>query len=703
MNFSDDFIYLAKIAGFVKEEYRITFLTQKPENMEKWESTAQQATSCPFNPVEGGIPSSWSGTQEESISQNKEQPGMVQSMYCKELVLGGDTEFSFEELRAQRYYQRLNEKVLHLNKVKEELKFQIEQKQKLIQGRSGAIQHQQPDVSQCSLQTADVSCAPVVPNQAAPLKVYSEREISRNSAMRNNIINHEDMGQGTTGVKQRSSQATKSFPIYDENVLPEKPNTRSSSVSLKSLKLPTSILKSRQPASECPSDKDASLSRSEEAIINAHWNKTLCRSPDDTCDFVRAAQLASTPFGGPGRQNPSERGRMEEHEALNKTGTVIFKEPNPEARAETNKLSPIQEISHEWGYTSLASTYPLEPESQGRATTHLGNTEVIQPTSAKTASAPALETETETVNPCSLDVRKTLLDKVDLSSIANFSRKVGPLPDPDDLHLDGETLFFLKKMDDQGMCLYFSSGGSVLVKVDESTVPWDFYINSQLRARLPADLQHCHAQSTCYLYENGSFTLWQVPQGQTIQDLLEDHVDRQDVPLLAIRLLEMVKRMHSCRLVHGALQPETLMVCHSCEDSVICMDFSNSLDLELQTDVKTLQSLPSAQDYIKQGLLSPSASPYQVDLCGIAEVVHLLLFGKNMKIIKEASYWRLAENSGPLDWQRTLHLSNLLGPWQDFFHNLLNPGDNSTEFILSNLINNLKNTLYEGLECQFSL
>ncbi|KAM9435458.1 mitotic checkpoint serine/threonine-protein kinase BUB1 beta isoform 2-T2 [Clarias gariepinus] len=683
--------------------------------MKKWESTAQQNSTssvtsvfcrkpdfgCPVKPGDGAIPS-WSGPQEESISQSKEQPCTVQAMYCKELLLVGATEFSFEELRSQRYFKQLDEKVLHLNKVKEELKFQIEQKQKLIQGRNSASQPQQPDVLQDSVQTTNVSCAPVVPKDATSLKFSNEPDICRNSAIRNGIINHEDMAQGTASVKQRSSQPSKSFAIYDENALPEKANTRSSSVNLKSLKLPTSILKSRQPASVTPSDKDASLSRSEEAIINAHSNKTLCRSPEDTYDFIHAAQLASTPFGGPGRQNSSERGRIEENDALNKTGSVTFKEPSSEPKAETKKLSPIQEISHEWGHISLACTYPLEPDLQGRPTTDSGITEVIQPTSENTVFAP--EMETEPVNPCSLDIRKALLDTVDLSSFANFRRKRGSLPEPDDLHLDGQTLFFLKKIGDRGICLYLSNGDNVLVKVDKSTVPWDFYINSQLRARMNADLQQCHAQSTCYLYENGSLTLWQVPQGQTIQELLDDHVDRRDVLLLAIRLLEMVKLMHSCRLVHGSLQPETLMVCHSCEDNVICLDFSDSLDLELQSDVKTVQSLPSAQAYIEQGLLLPSASPYQVDLCGIAQIVHLLLFGRNMTVIKDASFWTLADDCGPLDWQRAFDLSNLHGPlWQDFFHNLLNPKDNSTELILSNLINNIKNTLYEGLECPFFL
>lgn len=38
---------------------------------------------------------------------------------------------------------------------------------------------------------------------------------------------------------------------------------------------------------------------SEDAIVTGSYkNKTLCANPEDTCDFVRAAHLASTPFHG---------------------------------------------------------------------------------------------------------------------------------------------------------------------------------------------------------------------------------------------------------------------------------------------------------------------------------------------------------------------------------------------------------------------
>lgn len=38
---------------------------------------------------------------------------------------------------------------------------------------------------------------------------------------------------------------------------------------------------------------------SEDAILTGSYkNKTICANPEDTCDFVRAAHLASTPFHG---------------------------------------------------------------------------------------------------------------------------------------------------------------------------------------------------------------------------------------------------------------------------------------------------------------------------------------------------------------------------------------------------------------------
>lgn len=63
---------------------------------------------CPRCVTEGGIPSSQSGTQEDRVGENKMQPDGVQVMYCKELVYGSDGEFTFEELRAQRYYKKIN-------------------------------------------------------------------------------------------------------------------------------------------------------------------------------------------------------------------------------------------------------------------------------------------------------------------------------------------------------------------------------------------------------------------------------------------------------------------------------------------------------------------------------------------------------------------------------------------------------------------
>ncbi|XP_042634083.1 mitotic checkpoint serine/threonine-protein kinase BUB1 beta-like [Cyprinus carpio] len=130
-----------------------------------------------------------------------------------------------------------------------------------------------------------------------------------------------------------------------------------------------------------------------------------------------------------------------------------------------------------------------------------------------------------------------------------------------------------------------------------------------------------------------------------------------------------------------------LISCICVCSGITALDFSNSVDLRLQTDVTSARALPSAQKYIQQGLLSPSASPYQVDLISVAEIVHMLLFDRPMKVTQENSAWSLDEGSG------SQHCSPVEPLWKNFFHMILNPEEKSSELVLSELISNVRNSL----------
>ncbi|KAL0165311.1 hypothetical protein M9458_041064, partial [Cirrhinus mrigala] len=147
-----------------------------------------------------------------------------------------------------------------------------------------------------------------------------------------------------------------------------------------------------------------------------------------------------------------------------------------------------------------------------------------------------------------------------------------------------------------------------------SAVPWDFFICSRLRSCRSRDEPDCEVRLCCHVYENGCMTFWRIPHGDMVEvrlvrflpdpprsrDLLAEPIARKDASLLVVLLLELVKEFHSCQVVHGGLKPESLYFYNS---GIAALDFSNSVDLQLQTDVTTAQALPSAQKYIQQGLL----------------------------------------------------------------------------------------------------
>ncbi|XP_064182060.1 mitotic checkpoint serine/threonine-protein kinase BUB1 beta isoform X1 [Anguilla rostrata] len=689
-------------------------------------------TPCKINPAVNTVLSARKPSKEETplerLQEQQQQQQQVlgqareQSMYCKELLLSGATEFCFEELRAERYRKKLaqdlEDKEAKLRRVKDELWRQIEEKQRLLLEKSheadaghqaqhyvaesDAIQHVEhslpgpsSSVSQGPTTGFKVFDESVASSSGiCPLKVYRDTD-SADSVPEPEMIQKNEV----------ESKATP-FTVFDESAICEQPQDVVPMVLSKpSARKPLCAIRKLQGdalATRPPSESDCLEGiepLNEDAIIGSYRNNTLCHIPDDTCDFARAAQLASTPFSGGQNHRLSlsmEGGLAEDvSEAGASTSkdvpTFTNTQPGFEGALRVKKLSPIQEASLEDGSCSgsSVSSSSLSGASSMRAMNlsiipELGSSEAAQNNEPN-----ASETEMEV--PTGEAVRRRALEKIDLSSFPNFHKKTEPLPTVNEhevLSTDDEAFVILSGIiSNDSYTMHFGQTKcceNVVMKVDLHPVPWDFYIKTQLRNRLGSDSnKYFSEQSRCFLYEDGCITVsWGHYQGTLQECLAKSPLPENVAALLVIELLELVGQMHSCRLVHGDLRPNTLLLRHrtgfeGLESALRAVDFSHSLDLDLQPEVTSVLGHPGAQVFLRQGVLSPSSSPYQMDLLGIAETVHVMLEKRSMQLVCKDSEWVLAEDLEVVSGSPDV--------WRDFFSMILNPGTRSTVSVLSEL------------------
>ncbi|KAL2082441.1 hypothetical protein ACEWY4_022259 [Coilia grayii] len=537
-------------------------------------------------------------------------------------------------------------------------------------------------------------------------------------------VNREEessVGAGEAVAGKENSQcpsvtAVQPKAVFDENAASGLPHetARAPAPSHRSLKLPAPILRTRVSPSYPPSDKDPSGRshvQKEELIVNSHRNHSLSSSsPDNTYHFAQATTLASTPFGGVRGQTPASAGPSVAHRgaAEGARGTMAH-DSGPDATQQTwteaNKLSRILEVSQEWRSASSVSQQQLSAAavpSTSRVMEHIpveGEEGMEQGTPAPPGEHRQQDspTENQSADPCSVDVKRRLLQKVDFRTIPNLHREARPLPSNIlGLQLGAQELYYLIKMPNLPNHYHLPPEESCMVlKVDRCPVPWDAYICSQLKARLPADTeQYFLDETSCFLFEDGCVTLWKMPHDTTLAALTAGEPNEHAVGHLALRLVEMVRRMHTCHLVHGALRPHTLIYYPSRTTSdpgrgvVMPIDFSSSLDLKLHPEVKSVASLSIAADLLSQGLLSPTSSPYQLDLLGIAETVHLMLFGRPLDVVKTEAGWRLADSAEMRD-----------AVWPRFFQEILNCDERSTVAVLTTLQEDLKDYTENEAEC----
>ncbi|XP_067598871.1 mitotic checkpoint serine/threonine-protein kinase BUB1 beta isoform X3 [Pseudorca crassidens] len=621
------------------------------------EETAQQPvmTPCKIEPSINHILSTRKPGKEEgdllqrvqSLQQESEEK-KEKMMYCKEKIYAGVGEFSFEEIRAEVFRKKLKERreaeLLTSAEKRAEMQKQIEEMEKKLKEIQTTQQERASDQQEEKMST----------KETAELRIVSESQEIPGMALCNSVCPVNSCARETSLAENiwqeqpHSKSSSVPFSIFDEFLLSEKktispsadpPRVLAQRRPLAVLKTSESITSNEDVSPDVCDEFTGIEPLSEDAIITGFRNVTICPNPEDTCDFARAARFASTPFHEiiSLKDLPSDPERLLQEEDLDvKTsedqqtacGTIY----NP--TLSIKKLSPIIEDSGEATHSSGFSGSSASVTSTSSIKC-LQIPEKLELTS-ETADSP-------TQSPWCSQYRRQLLKSLpELSTSTEFFVEDKPMPN---LEIEKE------------------------IELDNE----DYCIKQQ------------------YLICEDYKLFWVTPRNSAeltiIKDLLQysEFITHEMIVLIICNLLTMMEKLHKAEIVHGDLSPRSLILrnrihdpydCNKNDQALKIVDFSYSVDLRAQLDVFNLSGFRTVQILEGQKILANCSSPYQVDLFGIADLAHLLLFKAHLQVFWDGSLWRLSQN-----------ISELKGGelWNKFFVRILNASDESTVSVLREL------------------
>ncbi|XP_074951347.1 mitotic checkpoint serine/threonine-protein kinase BUB1 beta isoform X4 [Phalacrocorax aristotelis] len=697
------------------------------------ESAQQQVmTPCKIEPSINRVLSARKPEKEEDLLQrvqNHQQDTQEKKevvMYCKDKVYAGVEEFSLEEIRAEIYRKKAKKKTEEEMQViaqkKEELQRKIEELEKKLKKKEDDKQQQPHD------QPTEVTEA------SPPLRLQgftfpSATEVGENqpqlqskSQVSENIQLHKPSCSEDVGLLPPPAPAT-FFSIFDESSTSANQNISCSTAHIqKSARRPLAVRKPSDSVTakenippEACDELNGIEPLTEDAIVTGSYkNKTLCANPEDTCDFVGAAHLASTPFHGVIAQRvPAPafaQGGLKEDCPESKSAPLnqemlVCEGAYSEALC-VNKLSPIMEASVEdtrSSGSSVSSGSSLSSVTQISTIKYLHipeKLELAQSLPAEMVTDSGGDEVTQFL--WSAEQRKKLLDPMpeSLAASLDFHLETGALPVMElekDVELGNETYCIKWEYwtnEEYKMVFVIPANFPQLdakgfaIKVYSQPVPWDFYITLQLQERLNSDFDQSFSENcSCYLYQDGCAILHRDINRFTLGDVIRGckSIAEEVILLVVYNLLGVVEKLHRAEIVHGDLSPEVFFlgdrICDPFANDEMTralkiVDFSHSLDLRLQSRVSLPNSFPISRTPHGQQLLAKSSLPYQVDLVGIADIVHLMLFGDHVQVYQENSIWKIRQNvskTADSDF------------WSKLFERILNADGKSTVPLLREL------------------
>ncbi|XP_064309165.1 mitotic checkpoint serine/threonine-protein kinase BUB1 beta isoform X2 [Phalacrocorax carbo] len=734
------------------------------------ESAQQQVmTPCKIEPSINRVLSARKPEKEEDLLQrvqNHQQDTQEKKevvMYCKDKVYAGVEEFSLEEIRAEIYRKKAKKKTEEEMQViaqkKEELQRKIEELEKKLKNKEDNKQqqpHDQPtEITEASpplrLQGFTFPSATEVGENQPQLQSKSQvsediqlhkpscsEEVTQSlgvcpDTQRGNVfLDSEDeqeeqrdeasLGKKDVGLLPPPAPAT-FFSIFDESSTSANQNISCSTAHIqKSARRPLAVRKPSDSVTakenippEACDELNGIEPLTEDAIVTGSYkNKTLCANPEDTCDFVGAAHLASTPFHGVIAQRvPAPafaQGGLKEDCPESKSAPLnqemlVCEGAYSEALC-VNKLSPIMEASVEdtrSSGSSVSSGSSLSSVTQISTIKYLHipeKLELAQSLPAEMVTDSGGDEVTQFL--WSAEQRKKLLDPMpeSLAASPDFHLETGALPVMElekDVELGNETYCIKWEYwtnEEYKMVFVIPANFPQLdakgfaIKVYSQPVPWDFYITLQLQERLNSDFDQSFSENcSCYLYQDGCAILHRDINRFTLGDVIRGSksIAEEVILLVVYNLLGVVEKLHRAEIVHGDLSPEVFFlgdrICDPFANDEMTralkiVDFSHSLDLRLQSRVSLPNSFPISRTPHGQQLLAKSSLPYQVDLVGIADIVHLMLFGDHVQVYQENSIWKIRQNvskTADSDF------------WSKLFERILNADGKSTVPLLREL------------------